>query len=350
MSTNLGVSSAILQAMSVLTTQTEVTLVGCCRFPSVSVVGHNQNCSIVERMSTYASGAISVRVAVVGAGAIGAVLAASAVEAGSEVILCVRTPFEQLEIVRDGESSRVEAQILTKAVGPPADVLFVAVKAIDVASTAAHLKELCGPQTLTVCVQNGLDQAERVLPFLPPGHGPVASGIAYMASQLVSPGRVHHIGGNLLIVSDAHTERVRQALGLGVKVRGTHDMLTAGWEKLFGNLVANPITSLTLHHMDVLASPGMDALARNILEEAVAVAIAEGAQLPANTVDAVLERLGSYGPETGNSMLYDRQTGRPTEHQFLTGEVVRRATAHGINVPVNGALLALLEALSPKPI
>ena len=131
-------------------------------------------------------------------------------------------------------------------------------------------------------------------------------------------------------------------------MRGSDDMVTAGWEKLLGNLVANPITSLTLRHMDVMTSPGIFDLARNILTEAVAVGKAEGAKLADNAIDVVLSRLGKYGPETGNSMLYDRLAGRPTEHQYLTGEVVRRAAKHGISVPVNAALLALLEALSPS--
>ena len=288
------------------------------------------------------------RVAVIGAGAIGAVVASAADEAGQDVVLCVRTPIKTLEILRDGGSTTVRAEILTSAAGPPADIVFVAVKATDIASTASHLKELCGPDTLTVAIQNGLDQAERIIPYLPGNAGPAVSAIAYMASELVSPGLVKHIGGNLLVLPEMYAETVSQALGSGVNVRGTDDIVTAGWEKLLGNLVANPITSLTLRHMDVMTSPGVAELARHILTEAVAVGKAEGAELDDNEVDLVLGRLGRFGPETGNSMLYDRLAGRPTEHQYLTGEVVRRAAKHDITVPVNAALLALLEAIHPR--
>jgi 2-dehydropantoate 2-reductase len=290
-----------------------------------------------------------VRVAVIGAGAIGAVVAAAAADAGHDVVLCVRTPIDSLQVETDAGSTTVRADIVTIASGPLADVVFVAVKAIDVASTQPHLAKLCGPRTLTVAIQNGLDQAERVLPYLPEECGPTASAIAYMASELVSPGRVKHIGGNTLVVPEAYAQTVIHALGTGVDVRGSTDMVTASWEKLLGNLVANPITSLTLRHMDVMTSPGVPELARSILTEAVTVAMAEGARLDDNQVDVVMKRLGRFGPETGNSMLYDRMAGRPTEHQFLTGEVVRRGTKHGIPVPVNTALLALLEALSPSP-
>jgi 2-dehydropantoate 2-reductase len=55
--------------------------------------------------------------------------------------------------------------------------------------------------------------------------------------------------------------------------------------------------------------------------------------------------VAGFGPETASSMLYDRLAGRPLEHQHLTGEVVRRGADHGILVPVNAALLALLDAI-----
>jgi 2-dehydropantoate 2-reductase len=289
----------------------------------------------------------AVRVAVIGAGAIGAVVASASAEAGHDVVVCVRTPFKSLEIIREDVALVVRAQIATVAPGPYADVVFVAVKAIDVASTAPHLAVLCGPETLTVAILNGLDQAERVAPHVPAHAGPVAPAIAYIASELISPGRVKHISGHLLVVPEIYAEVVGAALGAAMNVRAANDMVTASWEKLLGNLVANPITALTLRHMDVMRSPGIPELGRNILVEACAVGRAEGAKLQDNQVDLVLERLGKFGPETGNSMLYDRLAGRPTEHQFLTGEVVRRATEHGIAVPVNEALLALLEAQQP---
>lgn len=287
------------------------------------------------------------RVAVIGAGAIGAVIASASAEAGHDVVVCVRTPFESLELVREDGNTVVRAQIATVAPEPHADVVFVAVKAIDVPSTAPHLAVLCGPETLTVAILNGLDQAERVAPHLPAHAGPVAPAIAYIASTLISPGQVKHISGNLLVVPAAHEERVSTALGAAMNVRGSDDMVTASWEKLLGNLVANPITALTMRYMDVMRSPGILEVARNILVEACAVGRAEGAELAEDQVDLVLKRLGTFGRETGNSMLYDRLAGRPTEHQFLTGEVVRRATGHDMAVPVNEALLALLEAQQP---
>ncbi|HET6793678.1 MAG TPA: ketopantoate reductase C-terminal domain-containing protein, partial [Acidimicrobiales bacterium] len=93
------------------------------------------------------------------------------------------------------------------------------------------------------------------------------------------------------------------------------------------------------------SSPGIASLARGVLEEAVAVGRASGASLDSSLVEALVEGTAQYGQDTGRSLLYARMAGRHMEHQYLTGEVVRRGAALGIPVPLNAALLALLEAI-----
>jgi 2-dehydropantoate 2-reductase len=273
------------------------------------------------------------------------VLAAAAADAGHEVTLRVRTPFDELVIVRDGVETVVPASVSTEPAGPPADLVFLVVKATDTEAASPHLAALCGAATRTVVVQNGVGHEQRVAPFLPPGAGPIVPAIAYAAAERVAPGRVHHIHGNLLVVPAEHAPVVTDALGPAVRVRGTDDFVTESWRKLFANALGNPISALTLRHMDVLRAPGIPELAREVLREALAVAQAEGAQLTDADADAVLEGASRFGPETGSSMLYDRLAGRPMEHEYLTGEIVRRGAAHGVPVPVNSVLLALLAAV-----
>ncbi|MBV9659960.1 MAG: 2-dehydropantoate 2-reductase [Acidimicrobiales bacterium] len=286
------------------------------------------------------------RIAVIGAGAIGAVVSAAGVESGHDVTLCVRPPIDSLEVVRDGRSSALAVAVASSPPpGPVADVVFLTVKANDTASAAPWLGALCGPDTLTVAVQNGLDHAARVSAYLPAGAGPVAAGLAYIAAERLGPGRVRHLNGSLLQVPDRHVAVIESAVSAGLKVRGTDDILTASWRKLLANLVANPITALTLQRIGVMAAPGIEELARAVLVEALAVGRAEGAVLADAEVDRIVAGTAQYGSDTGSSMLYDRLAGRPMEHQYLTGEVVRRAATHGIPVPLNSALLALLDAL-----
>jgi 2-dehydropantoate 2-reductase len=290
------------------------------------------------------------RVAVVGAGAIGAVVAGAAVEGGHQVTVCTRTPVESLTIEDRGAlevrlvGAPAELEAAAEGAGAaPADVVFVTVKATDNDSAAAWLGFLCSPATLLVVVQNGLDHETRFAGAVPAGTR-VVPGLAYVAAERIGPGRVRHLSGRRLVVPGPVMEPVAAAVP-GLDVRGEADMVTACWQKLLGNLIANPLTALTLRRIDVLAEPGMADLARGLLREAVAVGRASGARLPDEAVDAIVAGAARYGPETGSSMLYDRLAGRPMEHQWITGEVVRRGRAFGIDVPLNRAVLALLDAL-----
>jgi 2-dehydropantoate 2-reductase len=286
------------------------------------------------------------RVAVIGAGAIGAILAAAGAEAGHDVVVCVRTPIDRLVVERDGAEQAVAATIVADATAAlaVADVVWVATKSADTAGAAPWLARLCGPGTLVAAAQNGLDQDRRLLPFVPAGT--VVPALAYIAAERVAPGRVVHLAGDRVVVpAGAAVDRLGAAVSPGLVVRGVDDIWTAAWRKLFGNLIANPITTLTLRRIGVMSDPGIGDLARGLLREAMAVGRAEGAQLEVGDIEATVTGASRYGDRTGSSMLYDRLAGRPLEHPYLTGEVVRRAATHGIAVPLNAAVLALLDAL-----
>lgn len=281
-------------------------------------------------------------VAVIGAGGIGAVIAAGAAPG---VLLCVRTPIDSLEILSEEGARRVAATIVAdpSSAPGPVDVVFLTVKATDTAGAAGWLAALCSPSTLVVVVQNGLEQVARVGPYLPDGVQAVP-GLAYIAAERLTAGRVQHLAGNFLQVPTWSVPAVAAAVPELV-VRGTDDMVTASWKKLLANLVANPITALTMRRIDVMTEPGIADLARDVLGEAVAVGRASEAYVTDDDIERIIAGTAQYGSGTGSSMLYDRLAGRPTEHQFLTGEVVRRGRDLGIPTPVNSALLALLEAI-----
>ena len=285
-------------------------------------------------------------VAVIGAGAIGTVLAAAACEAGQQVTVCARTPIQTLVLERDNKARRLPVTIAADPGDPdlaPADIVWVATKLRDTASAAPWLARVCGPDTLVAAAQNGLDQDTRLAAFAPSEW--VVPALTYIAAERLEPGRIVHLAGDRVVVPAGESEKLLSQTTAGLVMRGVQDMLTACWRKLLGNLVANPITALTLRRIGVMAEPGIEDLARGLLLEAVQVGRAEGARLGDEDVAAVLAGTGQYGDRTGSSMLYDRLAGRPLEHQYLTGEVVRRAETHGIPVPLNAAILALLDAL-----
>jgi 2-dehydropantoate 2-reductase len=146
-----------------------------------------------------------------------------------------------------------------------------------------------------------------------------------------------------------HRERLA-ALGPPgpVDVELSPDFFTEAWRKLLTNVAASPVTALTGRTLDVLGSPGILPLARGLLTEAVAAGAAAGARLSGADVSATLDFYAGFRPDAGTSMLEDRLAGRPTEHEEITGAVVRAADRHGLVVPLNRAVLALLAAASPS--
>lgn len=289
------------------------------------------------------------KIAVIGAGAIGGVLAEAACRAGHDVTLCVRTPIRSLSVARDGEARPVPLRIATSpgSLAGPASWVLLTTKGYQTASTEPWLRRLAGQDTIVVPVQNGVDHGERLAPLRLPG--PVLPALAYVAARRDGPGSVVHVSGSRLVVPRGEAGSAFAALLAGglVDVELSPDFLTAAWRKLLTNVAASPVTTLTGRAMEVLGSPGITALARGLLSEAVAAGAAAGARLSAADVAATLDFYARFPPGAGTSMLEDRLAGHPTEHEEITGAVVRAGDRHGVDVPLNRAMLALLAAASP---
>jgi 2-dehydropantoate 2-reductase len=289
------------------------------------------------------------RVAVVGGGAIGGVLAQAAVLAGHDVTLCVRSPARSLSVTHDGQTEQVMVRITTDpdSVAAPTRWVLLATKGHQTAGAAPWLHRLAGPDTVVVVVQNGVEHAERLAPLRLPGT--IVPALTYIAARRDGPGRIVRVAGDRVVVPDGAAGNAFAALlaGAPLTVDPAADFRTAAWRKLLTNVAANPVTALTGRPMEVLAAPGMPPLVRGLLTEAVAAGSADGARLSEQDVAATLEFYAGFDPDAGTSMLADRLAGRPTEHDEITGAVVRAAERHGLDVPLNRAMLALLMAATP---
>jgi 2-dehydropantoate 2-reductase len=286
------------------------------------------------------------KVAVIGAGGIGGWLAAELEAAGHEVLLCARKPFERLVVRSNGVEREIPVTVATKPdLQSPLPWVFVTTKAHDTAGAASWLSHLTDGATIVVALQNGIDHHARIAPFV--GQATILPALSYAAVERIGPGRtVHHKGYQIIVPTGAAGAALaRLVAGSRLEIQQEDDFLTAAWRKLLSNLAANPLTALTLQRIGVIHNPDIRELARGVLHEGARVAAAEGARLANGDGDAILDELGGYSRDGGSSMLYDRLAGRPLEHEFLTGAVVRAAERHKIDVPLNRALLALLRAL-----
>jgi 2-dehydropantoate 2-reductase len=289
-------------------------------------------------------------VAVVGLGSIGGVAAGCLAAAGRhDVVACARRPMERLTLDRPDGTVEVPLQCLTDpARAAPADWVLVCTKTQQTETTAPWLSRLCTPQTRVAVLQNGIDHVARVAPLA--NGATVLPVIVYYNGERLAPDhvRMRRAGKDDLVVADDEVGRAFSQLldGTGLHALLSKDFATLLWRKLLINAIANPITALALQRQAVLRRPDIQELCRAVLDEAVAVARADGARLAQDEPSRTIATLMTFSGELGTSMYFDRLAGRQLEVEALTGAIVAAGERHGIATPINRALLALLRAIN----
>jgi 2-dehydropantoate 2-reductase len=289
-------------------------------------------------------------IAVVGLGSIGGVAAGCLRDADRhDVIACVHHKLDHLTVERPEGTVAVPLRTLTDPFeAQPVDWVLLCTKAHQTASAAAWLRRLCRPATRVAVLQNGIGHGERVTPFI--AGAEVVPAIVYYNGERLAPDRVrlrHVIEHDLAVPDDAAGQAFAQLLeGTPLRVSLTGDFTTPMWQKLLINAVVNPITALTRQRQSVLRREEMRALCLAVLDEAVAVARAEGARLADDEAQRTLATLFTYPADAGTSMYFDCLAGRSLEVDALTGAIVAAGERHQIPTPLNRAFLILLRAIS----
>ncbi|HWK46656.1 MAG TPA: 2-dehydropantoate 2-reductase [Stellaceae bacterium] len=296
------------------------------------------------------AGPARLTVAVIGLGSIGGVAAGCLRDADRhDIIACARRPLDRLILERPEGNVDVPLRTLTDPLeARPVDWVLLCTKAHETASTAPWLERLCRPSTRIAVLQNGIDHAARVAPFI--AGATVVPAIVYYNGERLAPDRVrlrHVVEHDLAVPDDAAGRAFAQLLdGTPLRVSLSADFTTLMWRKLLINAVANPITALTRQRQSVLRRDDVRALCLAVLDEAVAVARTDGARLVADEAAQTLSTLLTYPAEAGTSMYFDCLAGRPLEFEALTGAIVAAGERHAIATPLNRALLTLLNAVS----
>ncbi|MDE1175931.1 MAG: 2-dehydropantoate 2-reductase [Edaphobacter sp.] len=303
------------------------------------------------------------RIAIVGAGAIGAV-AASLLQAagGHELALCVRRPLAGLvvETTAVGMSSRVEEEIRPETAvkasiwtqpeeASPVDWVLVATKAYDVEAAARWLEWLCGETTPVAVLQNGVEHCERFRPYIP-AHRIVPVIVDCPAERREARkgvDRVAQRGPMSLRVPAGGLGEEFVALFAGSQADAavSADWTTVAWKKLCLN-TAGVLSALVAKPAGILREEEMGELALELVRECAAVGRAEGATLDEDIAEQVLASSRRASPDSVNSLLADRLAGRPMEIDARNGAVVRLGKKHGIATPANAMAAGLLRAMA----
>jgi len=316
-------------------------------------------------------------ICVVGAGAIGGLLAVKLAELGENVTVLVRGPHlaavraKGMKLLMDGSEhlARVTATDRLRDIGPQ-DLVILALKAHQLGGVAPDLKSLIAPQTVVVTAQNGIPwwyffkydgpHQGTILQSVDPGGiiaanvdvGRVIGSIIYPAADIVSPGVIRHIEGDRISLGELDgqdTERLRALAQLlrraGFKVRIASDLRSEIWVKLWGNCTFNPISALTHATLvDICQFSPTRALAENVMREAQAIGEKLGARFGVSLEKRIAgaEAVGKHK----TSMLQDVETGRPLELEALVGSVLELGRLTGIATPHLSTLHACTSLLA----
>ena len=318
------------------------------------------------------------RIAIVGAGAIGGYLAARLIRSGTPVTVIARGA--NLAAIRgagltlrlpDGSEETARPELATDdlAAAGPHDVVIVAVKGQQLAALAPTLGPLLSASTAVVPAQNGIPFwyfqrgggpfAGRRLESVDPG-GAISAHIApervigcvtYQAAELEAPGVVRFIEGNRFTLGEPDGEKTERVQALaralseaGLKARVRGDIRNEIWVKLLGNMTFNPISALTRATLGELIdfAPTRE-LAAATMAEARAVADRLGvtfAVTPEQRIQGAAQ-MGSHKTST----LQDIEAGRPTEVEWLLGAVSEVGRWTDVPTPRIDMLYACLKLL-----
>lgn len=302
------------------------------------------------------------KIAVVGAGAMGSVYAAVLGDAGNEV-WALDTWADHVDAIRrhgltvEGASGHRVVRI--HATDDPAgigvcDLVVIATKARDVEAAARSASPLVGAETVVLPIQNGLGSADRVAAVL--GDDAVAIGVAEgFGASLVGPGHVRHEGWERVRLGERHgpaTPRIRRIASVwadaGFRVEAYDDVDRLVWEKLICNVCFSGTCAILERTIgEVLADRSAWQVASACAAEAYAVARARGVGVEIGDPVAYARAFGERIPAARPSMLLDVLAGRPSEIDVINGAIPTAAREVGLTAPVNDVVSALVRAKSP---
>jgi 2-dehydropantoate 2-reductase len=300
------------------------------------------------------------KIAVVGAGAMGCLFGTMLAEAGNDVWLYdvwrehVQSINQNgLRIEREGDTRTVEIRATDNPlqVGR-AELVIVFVKSSQTNVAAETAKIIAGCDGTVMTLQNGMGNADVIAEFIEPQR--VLAGTTSHGATLLGPASIRHAGcGPTIIGAWSQTEAGLQRAGqfaeffnrAGIKTESVTDVRSVIWNKLLINIGINAITALThIKNGQILDLE----ITRELMREAIAEAMNLARAMNVKIQDDVLDRVFKVAEATAlnrSSMGQDVDHRRQTEIAAINGFIVREARRLGLKAPVNFALTALVQTL-----
>ena len=295
----------------------------------------------------------------IGVGALGSLFGGALADAGHDVTLVIRNDAHRkavqmsgLKLVRDSGESIVKIPVISPSETHESfDTVFVFTKTGATAQAITAVSHMIGGSTCLVSVQNGLGNHDVLAEFV--GYERVIYGTTTAPADLIGPGHVASHGQHLTQINAARGDGAEIAMELAetlcsadIPTVVNNEIDHVIWNKVAFNTAMNPICALVNGTPGTIAdSAHLIDLARAVVMESCAVALADGITIDPDIVLAIVEMAGREHRTHKPSMVHDVMAMRRTEIDALNGAVVALGKKHNIPTPLNEALLALIKGV-----
>jgi 2-dehydropantoate 2-reductase len=296
------------------------------------------------------------KIAVIGAGAMGSVVGGLLAKSGNDVTL--------VDVWRDAVDSinskglRIGDEVVRlRATDNPSeigavDLAIVFVKCYHTETAVRNALPIIGPDTLVLSLQNGWGNGPRIAQIV--GENKLILGVCYHSATVAGPGHVLHVGKGKTFMGELNgklTKRLNQIVDTfnraAIEVIATENVLKEIWSKLALNVCTLPTSALLRFYAPQLVQhDSMLELMRALLHEVIVVAQAQKIPLDfEERWEAITGLLKRCGPNAKSSMLQDVEKSRQTEIDVINGAIVEAGQRLSIPTPYNNAMLWMMKAL-----
>ena len=294
---------------------------------------------------------------IIGAGAIGSFYGAILKRAGCTVSAVVRSEYDAVK----AHGFRFESPLgdiswkpdyLYKDGDRPdstPDYVILATKVLPGSDRAGLVRPWVGEGTNIVLIQNGLDIERELADAFP--DNPIISCLAFIAVSRVAPGEIKHNAYGRLVMGrypsglDDHCQALSDLfVEGGIDIKLTEEVVRERWLKCVWNTPFNPLSVLAngADTYTMLDTAGGEKLVREMMQEVIDAAEADGHPLPPQIIDSNIDGTRKM-PAYKNSMALDYLNDRPIELDAILGNVVAIAHKHGVSVPRLETMLVALR-------
>jgi len=297
------------------------------------------------------------RIAVMGAGAVGGYFGARLSRGGHDVVFIARGAHlaairtDGLRVQSPLGDMHLRDLVITDdpAELEPAELVILGVKLWDTESAAERIKPLLRPDTAVVSFQNGVVKDDILRAMLGPAH--VIGGVCYIAATIAEPGLIRHSGPMQKLVFGEYggsvsprIENFRDAcVDSGIDVEVSSQIERTIWEKFVFLVGLSGTTSLARTAIGpIRGNERARAFLRDVMDEVVQVARASGVLLPPGYADEQMTFIDTIPATMTSSMQVALERGNRLEVGWLSGDVVARGNNAGVGTPANRAIADML--------